>query len=153
LERFRALLAKAALVSELDGSRKRGGEPYAHVGEQIVEQSDFLLVVWDGLPPRGPGGTGDTVQRALDHGVPVAVLPHAGPATAVLHGKGAQDIAALVQAALLPAPDPSGFPRTYFEETPKNTGWAGFAVRWFERTMLMGARVPPPPRGAIVLDA
>lgn len=35
---------------------------------------DVLLAVWDGMPPDGRGGTGDTVQLARARGVPVTVV-------------------------------------------------------------------------------
>jgi hypothetical protein len=149
LDRFRSLLGQAAAVSELDGSRVRGGEPYAQVGQQIVEQSDLMLAVWNGLPPRGPGGTGDVVQRALDRGLPVAVLPPSGPMIVEWLGAGADDVAALLHSALLPTPDAAGFPQAYYAEAPRGAGWAGAAVRWFERAALAGVRLPtqpaPPP--------
>ena len=120
LARYQALLARAAAISELDGSRQRGGEPYAHIGQQIVEQSDLMLVIWDGLPPRGPGGTGDVVQQALDRGLPVAILPPTASPTLPPHveWRNAGPLPTLLQAALLPPPDTAGFPHTYFTERP-----------------------------------
>ncbi len=135
---FHALLARAAVVSELDGNRARGGEPYADIGAQVVEQSDLLLAVWDGLPPRGPGGTGDVVAHALECGLPVAVLPPAGTGPAAWHGAGTME--ALLAAALLPPPDPDGFPAAMQSDDPRAAAWAGAFVRWFERAVLLGAR-------------
>ncbi|TQF07424.1 hypothetical protein E6W39_18025 [Kitasatospora acidiphila] len=42
--------------------------------EILVGLSDRLLAVWDGLPPRGYGGTADVVAYAERVGVPVQVL-------------------------------------------------------------------------------
>jgi hypothetical protein len=141
--RFQALLAKAASVTELEGDRRRGGEPYAHIGELIVEHSDMLLVIWDGLPPRGPGGTGDVVQRAFDRGVPVAALSHSGSAALAWHGKSSDDLGLFLRTVLLPRQDKDGFPAAFFSDRPKHAGWAGAAVRGFERLMLIGARGKP----------
>jgi len=151
LARYHHLLAEAATVSELDGSRQRGGEPYADVGRQIVEQSDLLLAIWDGMPPRGPGGTGDVVQLARAWGRPVATLPPTGPATLAWCHPGSGDIAALVKAALLPPDDGSGFPRRYFTEAPPPAWLARAAVRWFERTILLGTPQPASSKPATVV--
>ncbi len=142
-DRFHALLAQASAVSELDGDRHRGGEPYADIGVQVVEQSDLLLAVWDGLPPRGPGGTGDVVGRALDRGLPIAVLPPAGAGPVAWHGSGTVD--ALLATALLPPVDPEGFPAAMYADDPRAARWAGAFVRWFEGAVLLGARPPAAP--------
>lgn len=67
------LLAQAVLVHELPHAVS---DPHAHMtaGHLLVERSDRLLAIWDGLPARGPGGTADVVSyaRALDR--PVTVL-------------------------------------------------------------------------------
>lgn len=119
LDRFRALMHRAATVCELDGDRRSGSEPYAQVGQRIVEEADLLVAVWDGKPPRGPGGTGDVVARALDRGLPVAVLSSAGPiAVDWLRGRtdgtvghaGTVDLPALLRPVLLPSDD-ARFPR------------------------------------------
>lgn len=34
---------------------------------------DVLIAVWDGAPPDGKGGTGDTVRTARHRGLPVTV--------------------------------------------------------------------------------
>ncbi len=81
LVRYRSLLERAATVTTLEGRRGPGETPYAAVGDEIVAKSDLLVVVWDGLPPRGPGGTGDVVAGARRGGVPVAALPASGPVT------------------------------------------------------------------------
>jgi hypothetical protein len=40
----------------------------------VVQRSDVLLAVWDGLPARWFGGTGDVVAYARERGVPVEVV-------------------------------------------------------------------------------
>lgn len=39
-------------------------ESYLAAGQWIVDRSDLVLLVWNGLPPRGRGGTGDTASYA-----------------------------------------------------------------------------------------
>jgi len=39
-------------------------ESYLAAGQWIVDHSDLVLLVWNGLPPRGRGGTGDTASYA-----------------------------------------------------------------------------------------
>ncbi len=83
LRSFRTLLAQAAEVEELPGSR---GSPdteaaaYAAVGVRIGDRADVLLAIWDGAPSRGAGGTADVVGQARRAGVPAvwiaATPPH-----------------------------------------------------------------------------
>lgn len=49
-------------------------EAYYAAGQWIVDHADRLVAVWDGLPARGLGGTGDVVAYARLTGVPVKVL-------------------------------------------------------------------------------
>ncbi|MBI1250929.1 MAG: hypothetical protein GC189_05615 [Alphaproteobacteria bacterium] len=73
-----------------------GGDaaPYAAVGRALIEKADVLLAVWNGLPPKGPGGTSEVAALMLEKGglvlwisaaepkparlVPPAPLPRAG---------------------------------------------------------------------------
>ena len=72
-ERFETLLAAAAARRTLpyDG---RSIEAYAAVGRWVVDHSDHLVAVWDEMPARGPGGTGDVVAYARERGHPVTVV-------------------------------------------------------------------------------
>ena len=79
-DEFRALLRRASTVVELaapEGERARG---YRAAGQIIVDQCDFLMVVWDGEPGRGIGGTPEMIERAESVGLAViridAVAPH-----------------------------------------------------------------------------
>jgi hypothetical protein len=59
-EKFRAVArmeTKAAYESRSDLA-------YQAAMRWIVEKSDYLVVVWDGLQPEGAGGTGDAAKRA-----------------------------------------------------------------------------------------
>lgn len=51
-----------------------GEEAFMAAGRQVVERSDELVAVWDGLPARGLGGTADVVSYARSRDIPVAVV-------------------------------------------------------------------------------
>jgi hypothetical protein len=53
----------------------------ALAGRVVVEQSDFLIAVWDGVRTNLVGGTGHTVAAALDAGTPVLWIDPADLAT------------------------------------------------------------------------
>lgn len=42
--------------------------PYAAVGRVLIEKADLLLCVWNGLPPKGPGGTSEVAALMLEKG-------------------------------------------------------------------------------------
>jgi hypothetical protein len=44
---------------------------YQRVGQYVLDRCDILIALWDGLPPRGKGGTAGVVYRARARGVPV----------------------------------------------------------------------------------
>lgn len=51
----------------------------AVAGRILIEQSDLMIAVWDGVATALPGGTGDTVVRALECGMPVLWIDPARP--------------------------------------------------------------------------
>ena len=58
----------------------------AIAGRVMVEQSDFLIAVWDGASSTLAGGTGHTIATALDRGCPVVRIDPAAPeAWHILH--------------------------------------------------------------------
>lgn len=84
LERFRSLLARAEKESkltrfELDGSRENQGKAYGTGGRVILNQSDLLIVVWDGEIQGKIGGTEETFREARDRGVPVVLVDACAP--------------------------------------------------------------------------
>jgi hypothetical protein len=122
---FVRLLDKASCVLELPGELDHQLDAYVMAGRATVAHCDLLLAVWDGLPPRGRGGTGEVVDLALTRGTPLVHLPVTadGPATlrwsafdpAVLTRKaGSQtqrpfdeaQLQKLLTALLAPPPDP-----------------------------------------------
>jgi len=49
---------------------ENGGDaaPYAAVGRALIDRADLLLCVWNGLPPKGPGGTSEVAALMLEQG-------------------------------------------------------------------------------------
>ncbi|MFI1868883.1 hypothetical protein [Streptomyces jumonjinensis] len=70
---YDTLLARAAQVHQT-GLTRPTPRAYRAGGEALVDRCDELLAVWDGLPARGVGGTGDVVAYARRNGTPVTVL-------------------------------------------------------------------------------
>jgi hypothetical protein len=71
-EEFDELIGRATEVRVLpfDTSTR---DAYAAANDAVLSGVDVLVAVWDGAPPDGRGGTGDTVQAARRRGVPVVV--------------------------------------------------------------------------------
>ncbi len=65
LENYRRLLENATEAETLDFV-----EPaeiaFFEAGKRVVDLSDLLIAVWNGLPAKGLGGTADAVKYALD---------------------------------------------------------------------------------------
>ncbi len=85
LDRFRGLFSTAKAtrgltVFQLDGERSNEADAYGAAGRIVLNQSDLLVVVWDGGKPAGGGGTIETLHEAIGYGVPVvwvsALKPH-----------------------------------------------------------------------------
>jgi hypothetical protein len=74
-ERFDLLLDNASRILELPGDEHRQLEAYVMTGRATVAHCDILIAVWDGMPPRGRGGTGEVVQFAITRGTSVVHLP------------------------------------------------------------------------------
>ena len=75
LERFDSLLDHCSSVLELPGDRASSFDAYVITGRATVAHCDLLIAVWDGLKPRGRGGTGDVVELAIARGTPVVHVP------------------------------------------------------------------------------
>jgi hypothetical protein len=73
LARYRRLRSLATREVRL-GFPYSTDEAYYAAGAYIADHCDRLLAVWDGLPARGHGGTGDIVRYARDLGKPVTVI-------------------------------------------------------------------------------
>jgi hypothetical protein len=77
LERYHALLGQATEVIYLPFDEP-SSEAFWEAGQRVVESSDSIIAVWNGLPAKGLGGTGDVVRHCLETGR--AVL-HINPRT------------------------------------------------------------------------
>lgn len=58
-----------------------GAAPYAAVGRALIEKADLLACVWNGLPPKGPGGTSEVAALMLEKGGLVLWIPAEGGET------------------------------------------------------------------------
>ena len=67
--RYRRLLGRARRREDL-AFDAACDEAFEAAMNQVVERSDLLVVVWDGGPPGGRGGTAHAVQRATTLGRP-----------------------------------------------------------------------------------
>jgi hypothetical protein len=72
---FDELLGQASCLLELPGEHEDPVDAYAMTGRATVAHCDLMLAVWDGLPPRGRGGTGEIVELAVVNGTPVVHVP------------------------------------------------------------------------------
>ena len=73
--RFDDLLSRATCSLELPGNGAEDLDAYVMAGRATIAHSDVILAVWDGLPPRGRGGTGEVVHLAQQRGTPIVHVP------------------------------------------------------------------------------
>lgn len=73
LPRFEAMRGFCAEVITLP-PEKRSDEAYMGVGRWVVEHTDVLVAVWNGLPAAGLGGTADVVAHAREQGRQVLII-------------------------------------------------------------------------------
>ncbi|MFD9223219.1 hypothetical protein ACFWDI_25180 [Streptomyces sp. NPDC060064] len=73
LARYQFLRGRASREVQLSFPHSTD-EAYYAAGAYIADNCDRLLAVWDGLPARGLGGTGDIVRYARHLGRPVTVI-------------------------------------------------------------------------------
>ena len=66
------MFGQAKTQFELDGTRLQESEAYGVGGLVVLNQSDLLVVVWDGERQGKRGGTEDTLNEARKRGVTVA---------------------------------------------------------------------------------
>ena len=72
---FDELIGRASCVLELPGENGQSMDAYVMTGRATIAHCDLLMAVWDGLPPRGRGGTGEVVELAVVNGTPVVHVP------------------------------------------------------------------------------
>lgn len=82
-QEFHDLLKRAheggGSVFELDGQRDDGATAYGAAGRVVLNQSDLLVVVWDGLREDRRGGTEESLDDALRAGVPIVLIQAQAP--------------------------------------------------------------------------
>jgi hypothetical protein len=73
---FDALVARAETVHEAPAADAYSdiAQPYAELGDRLLAAADAFIVIWDGEPSRGAGGTVDVMDRARAKGLPVIWL-------------------------------------------------------------------------------
>jgi hypothetical protein len=77
---FHRLVEAAECTLQLPGDPRDPLEAYVMAGRGTVAHCDILIAVWDGLPPRGRGGTGEIVELAIQRGTAIVHIPlHGGP--------------------------------------------------------------------------
>ncbi len=64
---------------EMDGAASRRSEAYHAAGRVVLNQSDLLVVVWDGGAANGLGGTLDTLRQAVEFDVPALWIDARAP--------------------------------------------------------------------------
>ena len=74
---FRELLAAASEVETLPYDRP-SSQAFFDAGKRVVDLAEVMIVVWDGAPARGVGGTADVVRYARDRGREVTNVWPAG---------------------------------------------------------------------------
>jgi hypothetical protein len=71
LDSFEQALEAVDEIVALPGERSDLEAAYVLVGESLVGTADLMIAIWDGEEARGPGGTANVVQMALQNSVPV----------------------------------------------------------------------------------
>jgi len=69
-EVFLQLVSKAQKVIQIEAAQ--GENRYRPLGNYLIDHMDCLVAVWNGLPARGPGGTGEVVEGFRRQGKPLA---------------------------------------------------------------------------------
>jgi hypothetical protein len=63
--------SKLNYAFELEPAPAKRSEGYKKAGEMVVQSSEIILAVWDGMPARGEGGTAEMADYALSLKRPV----------------------------------------------------------------------------------
>jgi hypothetical protein len=69
-DNFHKLLQSASEIIQIT-ARTDGQSVYQHLGDFLVEQSNYVVAVWNGEYSSKDGGTGDVVKNALSANKPV----------------------------------------------------------------------------------
>lgn len=77
---FLAMLDQADSTTAAAAFTTLASERVATAGRVMIEQSDMIVAVWDGMAPGPVGGTRHTIASALEQGVPVLWIDATNPA-------------------------------------------------------------------------
>jgi SMODS and SLOG-associating 2TM effector domain 3 len=69
-----AELLAGAVETEVSGSAEDRTAAYLRCGLRTVDEADVMIAVWNGLPARGVGGTGDVVRYARQEKKPLILI-------------------------------------------------------------------------------
>jgi hypothetical protein len=151
---YRALLAQATSVLELDGSREtpaREREAYEVVGRTMLKQCDLLLAIWNGEESLGSGGTGQVVSEAMLLELPIIWIrsdpPHdmafgtLGEETYSWSATPEQVKAQLGKALPLPSPREPQLLQDYLHESLPHLP-SGLLFGAFQRVITLGSSRP-----------
>ncbi len=75
---FHELVRAANAVTILEETQDRSAA-YEAAGHQVVDRCDVLIAIWDGVPGRGRGGTGETIAYARRAGKPLFLINSSHP--------------------------------------------------------------------------
>lgn len=67
-------LLKGAVEMEISGLANDRTAAYLRCGLRTVDEADVVIAVWNGLPARGVGGTGDVVRYARQEKKPLILI-------------------------------------------------------------------------------
>lgn len=67
-------LSGVALARYVAPGDHEAPEAYQAVSRHLLEWADVFLFAWNGEPPKGAGGTGETVEDARDMGIPSRII-------------------------------------------------------------------------------
>lgn len=83
---FESLLDRADATLILDGKSDHRNRAYEAAGLCLLDNCDMLIVVWDGGPGRGRGGTREVAEEAARRAMPIIVISPDGEQIAVRSG-------------------------------------------------------------------
>ncbi len=90
-KQYQNLLERCRKIEILNFERP-SEEAFFAGGKHVVDESDLLFAIWDGLPAKGLGGTADVVDYALSLGKAAVHLHVVSKTVIMLKGKPLQNL-------------------------------------------------------------
>lgn len=136
----RLFLDKLAAPTDLKAAEAFSARCSARValaGRVMIEQSDIIIGIWDGVSRAFVGGTGHTISEALEHGTPVVWIDahhpeqwrilHAPEALALGDGPVSPsreaELTRLVRDSLIPPDEPRSLGLAQEQWKPRSSRW------------------------------